>query len=227
MNKIETHTQKPELAIVVGDVTNRLISLESEVNLDTKISQTEDFMKNNDARGKTDAEKDASYVGAQTIHREYLKEFHNSRYNFYLNRPQYNFITDLILTKLDYNVDTIFIAIELTHMMGNMKTKGKYTNDADLVCFEITATELTYMYHLIAKHTVKGLGRQAYTFSEVLIRIGELSKIFNYYETANKNLVDDITQWVTLFDDSIQIEGQKIEPEAKVKKAKKKTEITE
>ena len=89
-----------------------------------------------------------------------------------------------------------------------MKKNGKYTNDSDVICFEISATELTYVYHLLAKHTVKGLTRNAYTYVEILSRIGELSKIFNYYETANKNMVSDITDWVVTFDESVQLDGQ-------------------
>lgn len=224
-NQIQTHTTKPEVSTTINDIASRLISVESEVNLDTKIAKVEDYMAKNNARGKSNEEKDAAYGAAQSIHKEYLREFLDTKYNFWLNRPQYHFLTELVLTKLEYDVNTVFIAIELTNLMGLMKAKGKYTNDVDVICYEITATELTYVYHLLAKHTVKGLSKQAYTFVEILSRIGELSKIFNYYETANKNLVADITDWVVTFDDSIQVEGQTLAPEAD-KKAKKKKEET-
>ncbi len=211
-NQIQTHTTKPEVVTTINDVTSRLISVESEVNLDTKIAKVEDYMNNNSARGKENAQKDAAYGGAQTLHKEYLHEFLDAKYNFWLNRIQYQFLTDLILTKLEYDVNTVFIAIELTNLMASMKKNGKYTNDTDVICFEISATELTYVYHLLAKHTVKGLTRSAYTYVEILSRIGELSKIFNYYETTNKNMVSDITDWVVTFDESVQLDGQALEP---------------
>ena len=221
-NQIQTHTTKPEVITVINDITSRLISIESEVNLDAKITKVEDYMINNSARGKSNVEKDATYGAAQSLHKEYLHEFLEAKYNFWLNRPQYNFLTDLILTKLEYDVNTVFIAIELTNLMASMKAKGKYSNDQDVICYEITATELTYVYHLLAKHTVKGLTKQAYTYVEILSRIGELSKIFNYYETTNKNIVTDITDWVVTFDESVQLEGAALPPADETKSKKKK-----
>ena len=100
-NQIQTHTTKPEVVTTINDATSRLISIESEVNLDTKIAKVEDYMNNNSARGKENTQKDAVYGGAQTLHKEYLHEFLDAKYNFWLNRVQYQFLTDLILTKLE------------------------------------------------------------------------------------------------------------------------------
>jgi hypothetical protein len=222
-NQIQTHTVKPEVSSIINGTTVRFISTESEVNLDNKLKAIEDYMASNNARGKSEEEKNKAYGEAQKFHKEYLHEFLDTKYNFYLNRVQYNFLTDLLLSKLEYDVNTVFIAIELSNLLGSMKNTGKYTNDKEVISYEINATELTYIYHLIAKHTVKGLSKQAYTFAEILSKIGELSKIFNYYETANKNSVDDISHWVYSFDESIQIEGQTLEPtETSEKKSKSK-----
>ena len=223
-NQIQTHTVKPSLTFSVRDTTSRLISTESEVSLDQKLSDVESYMRGNNARGQSEDEKNKAYGEAQVLHKEYLHTFLEVKFNFWLNRTQYNYLTDLVLVKLEYDINTVFIAIELSNMMTGMRAKGKYQNDDDLICFEISATELTYIYHLISKHTVKGLSKSAFTFAEILTRIGELSKVFNYYETANKNLVEDITDWVVTFDDSIVIEGQVQEPTDK-KKKKKKEEI--
>lgn len=222
--QIQTNTVKPEIATTINDQSYRFISTESEVLLDSKIAAVEEYMTQNNARGKSDADKDAAYVKAQSLHKDYLHEFLETKYNFYLNRNQYSYLTDLILSKLEYDVNTVFIAIELTNLLGTMKNKGKYTNDTEVICYEITATELTYIYHLIAKHTVKGLTKASYTFAEVLSKIGELSKVFNYYETANKNMVTDITDWVVTFDESVQIEGQTLEPKDTKKKKKEASE---
>jgi hypothetical protein len=125
-----------------------------------------------------------------------------TKYNFFLNRPQWKFLTDLILTKLEYDVNTVFLAIELTNLLGSMKGV-KFQNDNELINFPVNATEITYIYHLIANHKVKGLTKDAFTFSQVLIRIGEISKVFNYYDTAGKNFSTEIQEWVTLFEDGV------------------------
>jgi len=82
----------------------------------------------------------------------------------------------------------------------------KFQNDSELINFPVNATEITYIYHLIANHKVKGLTKDAFTFSQVLIRIGDISKVFNYYDTASKNLSTEIQDWVTLFEDGVTLD---------------------
>jgi hypothetical protein len=103
-------------------------------------------------------------------------------------------------------------------MMGGMKG-AKYTNDTDLVSFDVNATEITYIYHLISKHKVKGLSKDAYTFSQILYRIGSISKIINFYDATHKNLSTDIQNWVLTFDEGVELEAPK--------KAKKEKAVTE
>jgi hypothetical protein len=95
----------------------------------------------------------------------------------------------------------------------------KYTNDDELIAFPVNATEITYIYHLISKHKVKGLTKDSYTFSKVLMRIGTISKLFNYYDSYAKSLSTDIQDWVASFEEGIIAEG--------VEKKKRKSETVE
>lgn len=207
MAKLETNTVKPSVLFTNKDVEYRYISLESETSLDSKKTAVEDYMKNNDGRGKSEEEGDRLYNEAILLLKDYAAYFKNVKYSIYLNRPQYNFLTDLLLKHLEYDVNTVFFAIELTDMLKGM-AGSKYKNDTDLVGFELSATELTYTYHLIAKHKVTGLTKQSYLFAEILTKIGELSKVFNYYEVANQNMQKDIQDWVVLFDESVTMENR-------------------
>ena len=118
-------------------------------------------MKENPGHGLSETEKDALYLKSQDLYKEFKQSLRDVKFNFYLNRPEYNLITDLILKKLEYDVNTVFIAIELTEMLKGM-SGTQYKNDKDVVCFEVTATELTYVYHLIQNYKVKGLTKEAY-----------------------------------------------------------------
>ena len=51
--------------------------------------------------------------------------------------------------------------------------------------------------------------KDTYTFSEILKRIGAVSKVFNYYDTIGKNLAADIQDWVACFDDNVTMEQPK------------------
>ena len=202
MEKIETRVVKPEVTFFENDINNLIINPQEESVLDSKVNDVENFMKNNSGKGKSEQEKDELYEQAQSLWNSFVNSLKDARYNFHLNRPQHKFLTDLILTKMEYDVNTVFFAIELTNMMGGMK-EAKYTNDKDLVSFSVNATEITYIYHLISKHKVKGLGKDAYTFSQILYRIGSISKIINFYETVSKNLSKDIQDWVLTFEDGV------------------------
>jgi hypothetical protein len=205
-NKIETNVIKPSILFIENEIENYLLDKEYEVRLDDKISEIENYISNNSGKGKSEEEKDELYKNAQEIWKEYIDILKPTKYNFFLNRTQYKFLTDLLLSKIEYDVNTVFFAIELTELLGNMKGV-KYTNDTDLFKFEVNATEITYIYHLISKHKVKGLSKDSYTFARVLHRIGDISKVFNYYDTAGKNLSTDIQNWVLTFDEGVTMES--------------------
>jgi hypothetical protein len=206
---IQVNTVKPELSFFENEVLNRLLNFDRELLLDSKIEEVENFIKNNPGHGLAEEAKDALYGNAQSLYNEYKRNLRDVKFNFFLNRPQYNLLTDLILKKLEYDVNTVFIAIELTELLGGMEGT-KYQNDTDIRLFEVTATELTYIYHLIQGHKVKGLTKEAYTFSKLLIRIGEVSKVINYYDARAKSLPEEIQQWALRMDASDVVKGESL-----------------
>lgn len=210
MSQIETNVIKPEIKFFENDKENLLISNEVESNLEGKIEQIESYMKNTVGKGKTQEEKDAIYGQAQILWKEYSIALKGATYNFHLNKEQWNFLTNLLIKKLEYDVNTVFFAIELTDMLGSMN-KAKYSNDKELISFPVNTTEITYIYHLISKHTVKGLTRDSYTFTQILKRIGDISKVFNYYDATAKSLATDVQDWVALFEDGVTSDTESVQ----------------
>jgi hypothetical protein len=214
--KIETNVVKPEIVFHASGKNHTILSPSYENLLDGGIKNIDAYISQS-GKGKTDEEKDELYKNAQDLWKEYADIMKETKYNFYLNRSQWNFLTNLLLSKLEYDVNTVFFAIELTDMLGSLRGV-KYTNDADFNSIEVTATEITYVYHLISKHTIKGLTKDAYLFSEVLMQIGAISKIINYYDAVGKNLSTDIQNWISSFEEGINFEksvkGTTLEPEA-------------
>lgn len=206
---IQVNTVKPELSFFENEVLNRLLNFDRELMLDSKIEEVESFMVKNTGHGLVEELKDALYGKAQNIYNEYKKSLRDVRFNFYLNRPQYNLLTDILLKRLEYDVNTVFIAIELTDLLGGMEGT-KFQNDKEIKLFEVTATELTYIYHLIQNYKIKGLSKEAYVFSKLLVRIGEVSKVINYYDAIAKRLPEDIQQWALRMDASDVIKGESL-----------------
>lgn len=64
-------------------------------------------------KDKSDEEKDAIYLYAQKIWQEYSDLLQETKYNFNLNRSQFKFLKNLLVTKMQYDVNTVFIALEL------------------------------------------------------------------------------------------------------------------
>lgn len=210
-NKLETNVIKPEVNMTVNTTDYRLIDEDVETLLDESIKSIKDYMIENHGKGKTTSEKDELYLDSQKLWKNYSISLDQSKYNFYLNKDQWKFITDLILHKLEYDVNTVFFAIELRDLFDVMKST-KYTGN-EFIPYKVNATEVTYIYHLISKHKIKGLTKDSYLFSEILLLIGNISKIFNYYDTTSKNLAADIQDWVATFEDGVDFEREKISDE--------------
>jgi hypothetical protein len=193
--KIEVNTVKPAVDFYENEVSNRFISIENESNLDSKIEVVESFMKDNPVTTSTpEGEAEELYAKAKSLYGEFVEDFKQTTFNFYLNRTQYNLLTDILVKKLEYDVNTLFVAIELNSLLGKM-SETKFKNDKELALFEIDSTQLVYMYHLIQTHKVRGLSKESFTFASLLVRIGELSKLINYYDACAKNLSQDIQKW--------------------------------
>jgi hypothetical protein len=193
--KIETNVVKPETYFVEGDLNFTIIPQESESLMDRSIEDLTEFLKSNHGDNLTEDQKDELYVKAQTFVRDIKKCLRDTKFNFFLTRRQYDFLTTLILQKMEYNVDTIFVALELRSLMVSLKDID-FKDDKELKSCTLDPTELTYLYHLISTHKVRGLQSEAFNFANVLRRIGEISKLINYYNGSAENLQTDINNWV-------------------------------
>ncbi len=205
MEQIESNVVKPQVSFVENDQEIRAIELSVEENLDSKIGDIKRHITEKNGKGQSDKIKDELYLEAQRLWKEFATTLKESKYNFYLDRPQHKFLTDLILNKLEYDVNSVFFAIELKELFEVLK-ESKYKDDSQLISYSVNATEITYIYHLISKHKVKGLTKDAYLFAEILMKIGNISKLINYYDATGKNLSADINDWVVTFEDGVNKE---------------------
>lgn len=197
--KLEINTVKPEVSFSHIDENYRIIDIADEIKLDNSIDSIRSYMSTTNGFGKTEEQKDSDYAYAQSIWKTFQTDLREIKLNFYLDRIQYNLLTDILLKKLEYDVNTVFIAIELTELLGGM-SGTKFSDDKEIKSFKANATEITYIYHLIQNFKVKGLTKEAYTFSKILRRIGDISKIISYYDANAKNLTDEISKWALSLD---------------------------
>ena len=180
-----------------------------ENTLNSKIEELEEFMSSNIGKGKPEEEKEELFGNVTQLWKNYAKSLKETKYSFYLNQAQWNFLDELISVELEYDVNTVFFAIELTNLLKDVRS-NEYTSTSDIVALDVDATQITYIYHLIATYKPKGLSEKTHTFSEILLRIGEVSKVFNYYNLYSENLSGDVTDWTAAFEEGVtqQVVGQ-------------------
>jgi len=210
--KLETAVVKPETKITRAETEMQLIATEQENKLDSIIQEIKDYMSNNSGKFKTNSEKDEMYLSAQKIWKSFIDTLESVKYNFFLDKDQAEYLQDLIQNKLEYDVNSVFFAIEIKSLIDSIRN-----SKTDISSFPMSATDVTYIYHLISQHKVRGLGKDSINFSQILLMIGSVSKIFNYYDTTGKNLATDIQDWVLTFDDGVNFESsiraQVVEPQ--------------
>lgn len=204
--KLDSHVVKPTVAIFVGENEHRLISVADEQELDRHIEEIANFLENNDGTDKSEEVKDELYGTAIEQWKQYAQLVKGVKISFHLNRKQYQFLTDLLMKGLEYDVESVFLAINLTSMLGQWKNSSSHADDTDLNSYEADGTEITYIYHLIAKYRPKGLSDKTYRFAEILTKIGEVSKIIKYYDTHAQNMSTEIQKWAASFDEDIEAE---------------------
>lgn len=198
---LENHVIKPQLSIQENNVEYRLMPFMHELSLDSKIIEIENYMRNNDGKYCSEEEKDKLYEDAKNLWKGFISEFKEVVYTLYLNKDQHTLLLDLLNNKLAYDSNTVFFAIELVKLLGKWEEEGSPETSV-LKGYLADATETTYIYHLIAQHKVVGLGKDTMTFADILLRIGEISKIVSYYDTHAKSLSKAIQDWVASFDEA-------------------------
>jgi hypothetical protein len=72
---LENHVIKPAVSIFESDTEYRLIPFTTELSLDSKITEIENFMINNSGFGKSEFEKDELYEKAKGLWHNFTKEF--------------------------------------------------------------------------------------------------------------------------------------------------------
>jgi len=211
-SQIETNVVKPKMSFKENEQEYNLMDALDEASLDAQITKIRDYVKNNDGRFQPEEYKDKLYAESKKHWEDYANFLRNVKFSLYLNKAQFEYLTDLLVDQMEYDINTIFFAIELTNMLGNWSESETADNDTNLKCYHGNATEITYLYHLISKHKVKGLTNESYRFSEVLRRLDGLSRIINYYDTGAKTMAKEIQDWVADFDPQ-QLTGTSLSPQ--------------
>jgi len=195
---------RPSLTFFKNDIEYKLLDDDQENQLEVAVYDATEYIEKNNGFGKSEAEKDELYKNAQKYWKILANTLQDTKFNFYLDQEQHKYLFDLLRNKLEYDSNTVFFAMELAEMLAQKATWSGDKNQQQ--SFQLTATEITYVYHLISKHKVKGLNKEAYMFVDILRKIGQISKVINFYDAGAKALNTRIQQWVAGFEPTPDLE---------------------
>jgi len=198
--EIETQVVKPKMLTTFEDKEYRILSEELESSLDNAVKDLENFMAFNHGLGKSEIEKDELYTKSKELWSKYVEIFRSTNLNFYLNSNQFEYFSEMLRDKIEYDINTIFFAIELTNTLGKWVTQEGTKGKKEVKSYETDPVSANYIYHLISTVKVKGLTDEAYLFSQVLKKVHEIVKIVNFYDNHAKSLSKDIQSWVASFE---------------------------
>ena len=206
--QIETNVVKPRMFFRENDKEYSIMNSIDEATLDAQINEIEGYINSNDGRFQLEEHKDKLYAESKKLWEDYVHFLRNVNFSFYLNKKQFDYLTDLLIQEMEYDHDTIFFAIELTNMLGEWTKVETSDDDMELKCFNADAIEITYIYHLIIKHKVTGLTDSSYRFAEILKRLKEVNKVISYYDASAKGMAKEIQDWVAGFDPQTRLAPQ-------------------
>ena len=190
-------TQKPDLSFERDGKTYLIISEEQSSKLDKLMENVTNFMKeNSDGKDLSDEEKLQLFAQAQNLWNEYANELKDTKFFMRMTPDVSKYVAQLLNDKIEYDVNSVFFAIEIADRIKDLRK----LKDEDHT-LELNTTEITYFYHLLSSHKVKGLTKDTYAFVDFLLRIGEISKVINYYNTWAEHLQSDIHIWTSTMDD--------------------------
>jgi len=206
--EIETQVVKPRMTTKFEDKEYRFISEENEKSLDESVKELESFMSFNHGLGKSESEKDELYTKAKSLWEVYVGHFRNTKLKLFLNKDQFEYFTEMLRDKIEYDSNTIFFAIELTDTLGKWVTEVESKGKKEVKSYDTDPVSANYLYHLISTVKVKGLTEEAYLFSQVLKKVHEVIKVVNFYDSHAKSLSKDIQDWVSSFEPQQPSYGQ-------------------
>ena len=188
--------EKPNVIYTdLSETEHRLISEENEEILDNKYETLLQYMRDNYSTTQLSEEKlneiyEHLVEGWNEISAKQTGKLNEISFNLILTKREAKFITDLLINKIEYDVDTVWYGMEIRNYLEEVVQKSKVNNGDDNLAMELetTASDLTYIYHLISQYKPIGLKKSTYIFAEVLRKIGLSSKMFQYYKAKYERL---------------------------------------
>jgi len=184
---------------------NIVLNKEDRDGIENLIKQMHELIK--DAPSKEKQIKEKQYSDYTELISTYNTSLSNLKFNFILDRDEYLYLKNLILHKISYNRENIFLGLLIKDNFFNHYDSDKSYNKTSLFktnseTFKLTIVELTRISHISNLVEIKGLDKEAELYSSIVRKIGDISKAIDYFDTLGAMTTEKGTNWILMFDNN-------------------------
>lgn len=124
------------------------------------------------------------------------------QFYFIVSEEEYKLMREIIFNETEYDREHLFIALTLEEeffvSLEGQKENGSAAGLKNSELFKDGSNErikidihnLTRISYILAKHTVKGINKKAYNFANLLYKIGQISRVFEFYNARLKRVTE-------------------------------------
>lgn len=184
---------------------NIVLNKEDRDIIENLIKQIHELIK--DAPSKENQIKEKQYSDYKELITAYNISLNELKFNFILDREEYLYLKNLILHKLSYNRENIFLGLLIKDNFFNHYDSDKSYNKTNLFktnteTFKLTIVELTRISHISNLVEIKGLDKEAELYSSIVRKIGDISKAIDYFDTIGAITTEKGSNWISMFDNN-------------------------
>lgn len=173
-----------EYTFKIGEKEYSMVDSVIKDNLDKAIKRMDDIVKNTSDVLIKDSKE---YKDTQEAWMELDDALENNKFNLYLSKQEADYIVKCLKTKTEYSVNTANVGIDIIDRIDNID----FEKENPFGCLVVTAAEVTFIYHAINTQKFKGINRDMYSAHDIILKIGAISKIINYYDNKLKTFTDN------------------------------------
>lgn len=204
IEKEATAAKNSEAEVVISELAEKYLDEDYKAKLDNHIKNFEDFMKKYNVekdfmKKKNDKEITKIYTIGTFLLNNIAAEINKLLLNLTITRKEFKFLNTVLVSKLEYDGNDVFNTIEFNELyLKKWREQDKaLPKEVEEFMITIDITNIVMLYHLINKHSVKGINEQFYTFANILQKIGETNKLYNAYNVIKTRLDDRFVIWTT------------------------------
>jgi hypothetical protein len=141
----------------------------------------------------TEAERDAKFGEMQGLLKEYSEVIRAATFNIPLLKEEHEYLTKVITVQTEYSSETILTGMDIMNKYFTLLPRFKRSSVREVITF--VSSDLLAIYMFILKHNVRGLGRNAKLFANLLVSMGIAVNIYNYFDMSAQTFDKKIANW--------------------------------